>query len=431
MSRVKVLRVYHSGRDAAHRQRERALLDAGAEVTLVVPTRWAEGGSEAVLSPEPFDVVEWDVDRPGDVNRHRYRDEPGLRALLARVGPDVLDLHEEPFSVVSAQWLRLAPDVPVVMYTAQNVDKRFPPPFAQYEKRALRRVSAMYPCSRQAASVVRGKGFGGSIEVLPLGIDPLTFWPGAQVHAAEEFVMVLVGRMVREKGVLDAVHALAGVLRTRPARLVLIGRGPMVEQAFALATTLGVRVAVEYRPWCSAAELAEQYRSAHLVLMPSTRTATWVEQFGRVILEAQASGTVVLGYASGTIPEVGGDAAVTVAEGDREALAAAAVRLAESPETFDALRRAGLARVATRTWADVARQQVALYARVVDGTVPVIPREPGRQARSAAVVEFGDTAPTTAGTRPFALPLLRDSRLVTTVLGGMIDGVTRMGTPNG
>ena len=86
------------------------------------------------------------------------------------------------------------------MYTAQNVDKRFPPPFAQYEQAAHRRVAALYPCSAQAASVARGKGFAGRLEVLPLGYDDELFTPGTQSLDDEELVLALVGRLVPEKG---------------------------------------------------------------------------------------------------------------------------------------------------------------------------------------------------------------------------------------
>ena len=97
--------------------------------------------------------------RPGDVNRHGYTDSHALARLVRDLAPDLLDVHEEPFSVAARQWLAAAPpDLPIVMYTAQNVDKRFPPPFAQYERAAHRRVAALYPCSGQAASVARGKG---------------------------------------------------------------------------------------------------------------------------------------------------------------------------------------------------------------------------------------------------------------------------------
>jgi len=70
-------------------------------------------------------------------------------------------------------------------------------------------------------------------------------------------------------------------------------------------------------PWLDAQGLAKRYWRAHVVLAP---TRTWVEQFGRMVVEAQTAGAVVVGYASGALPEVVGQAGVLVPEGDVLAL---------------------------------------------------------------------------------------------------------------
>ena len=397
-SPLRILRVYHAGRDAAHRARERALVAAGIDVTLVVPREWP--GGEAELSPEPFRIVELDVRRPGDVNRHHYPDEGAIRALLDEARPDVLDLHEEPFSVAARQWLRAAPpELPVVMYTAQNVDKRFPPPFHQWERAAHRRVAALYPCSRQAASVARGKGFAGRIEVLPLGYEPEIFQPGEQSLDDPELVLAFAGRLVPEKGVDDAVQVATLLAETRPTRLVVCGEGPVAPEGE------GVDVLGPVEP----AMLARVFRSAHFALVPSRPTATWTEQFGRVIVEAQASGAVVAGYDSGSIGEVGGDPALLVPTGDAQALAERILEL--DPAEFERRRREGIALAGGRTWPRVGEAQSALYREVVAGVERMpLPRSAGAR-RAEARAEFGPTASTTAGPRPSALPVLRRIKL--------------------
>jgi glycosyltransferase involved in cell wall biosynthesis len=425
-----VLRVYHGGRNPAHRERERALAAAGVEVTLAVPASWPEGGSEAKLSTEGFPMVELPVKRPGDVNRHTYVRGEQLASLVRDLNPHVLDLHEEPFSVAARKWLAAAPpELPVLMYTAQNVDKRYPPPFSAYERRAHRRVSALYPCSRQAASVARGKGFDGLIEVIPLGYDPQLFREGTQSLDDDELVLALFGRLVAEKGVRDAVHVLAGLNAVRPTRLVLAGAGPEEGPARELAAALGVAERVEIEPWRPAAELAEVYRRAHIVLVPSVATETWVEQFGRVIVEAHASGAVVAGYASGSIPEVAGDAAVLTDAGDTARLAGRVVGLLADPSEYSRLREQGLALSRSRTWAQVAERQVELYRRVLAEDVErlQLPRSP-RERRALARAEFGPTAATTAGTRPFALPLLRRGGALPAAFGTVVDATAELAT---
>src|SRR5205823_10543887 len=121
-----------------------------------------------------------------------------------------------------------------------------------------------------------------------------------------------------------------------------------------LAATLGVRDRVEIVPWRPAAEIAAVYREAHVVLVPSVATATWTEQFGRVIVEAQASGAVVAGYASGSIPEVAGDAAVLADPGNATQLAEGLGALLDDPARYARLRELGLALSRARGWTQVA-----------------------------------------------------------------------------
>jgi glycosyltransferase involved in cell wall biosynthesis len=424
-----VLRVYHGGRNVGHRARERALQANEVDVTLVVPRDWPGDGDERTLSREVFRIVELPVSREGDVNRHAYVEPKALRRLIDEVQPDVLDVHEEPFSVAAHQWLQVAPDqVPVVLYTAQNVDKRYPPPFALYERSAHRRATALYPCSRQAASVSRGKGFAGLLTVIPLGVDPALFRPGRQSLDEDEIVLALVGRLVPEKGVVDAVRVLAELHTVRPARLVLMGAGPEETQAMRLADSIGIADRVELERWSSLAEAAGLYRRAHVVLVPSKATETWTEQFGRVIAEAQASGAVVAGYATGSIPEVVDGAGRLVAPGDVEALSRAVVELLADPDQYLRQRKLGLAAAAGKTWDRVAAQQADLYRQVAGGAVTrvALDRSPSRR-RHSAHEEFGPPASTTAGLRPFALPVLRRGGTASRLLAAVTDAACELG----
>ena len=217
---LRVLRIYHSGRDPQHRLRERALTDLGVDVTLVVPDEWPDAGSQQHLSSEPFRVIELPVRRVGDVNRHAYRDGSHLRRVIDEARPDVLDVHEEPFSTAGISGFAPRCDpVRFIMYSAQNIDKRFPPPYAFYERLARDRVAALYPCTAQAAAVLRGKGlFSGRIEILDLGYDDGLYRAGTQAVDPEVVMLAVVGRLVPEKGVVDAVQVLPGL--TRPARKV-------------------------------------------------------------------------------------------------------------------------------------------------------------------------------------------------------------------
>jgi glycosyltransferase involved in cell wall biosynthesis len=419
---MRVLRVYHSGRNPAHRARERALLAAGVDVTLVVPAAWPEQDAEPQMSAEAFPVVELAARRAGDVNRHVYAEPGALARLIREARPDLLDVHEEPYSLAARQWLAAAPaDLPIVMYTSQNIDKRLPPPFFWYERRAHERTAALYPCSAQAASVIRGKGFSGLIEILPLGYEAACFYPGAQSLDGGEVVLALVGRLVPEKGVLDAVRVLAGVNAARPARLVCIGSGPEEASARALAARLGLTDRLDVLPWLPSRELAHAYRLAHVVLVTSLLTSRWVEQFGRVIVEAQASGAVVAGYASGSIPEVAGPSAVLAPVGDVDRLTRRVAGLLSDPVGYARRRAEGRENSSTRTWERVAERHACLYEQVLaDHARRRLPRSP-RTRRAVAAAEFGPPAMTVSGSRPFGLPILRRGGVLPAGLAAAID----------
>lgn len=423
---MRILRIYHGGRNPGHRARERRLTELGHEVTLVIPSNWPQPGGDSRSAPEDFRVVELAVRRSGDINRYAFRNPEAIGRLVSEFRPDVVDIHEEPFSVAARQALSTIPEtVPVVMYTAQNIDKRYPPPFAQYERRALRRVRGLYPCSSQAAAVARSKGADGIISVLPLGYDEAVFFPGSQSLDDDPLTLMLVGRFVPEKGLVDAVHALASANAVRPARLVLVGEGAESEAALVAAAALGVADRVTVKPWVPAEALADIYRQSHVALVPSRTTPTWVEQFGRVITEAHACGVPVVGYASGSIPEVGGNTAVLVREGDVQGLGASTACLLQDVEDWEQRRQAGIQAARNSTWAVVVSGLLELYRRVVSGEVPktdALGRAPAERRRIAAA-EFRPPARVMGQKRPFALPLLRSQTWLGGAIGAGIDAL--------
>jgi glycosyltransferase involved in cell wall biosynthesis len=388
-------------------------------VLLIVPESWP-GPDD--LHPERFEILEVPMRLVGNVNAHFMASPRLVSARLAEFGPDVVDIHAEPFSVVTRQVLGLIDRrQTAVGYTAQNLDKRFPPPFAHWERRALGRLAGLYPCSSQAASVAVGKGFHGALQVLPLGVDPVMA-AGSQDLPDQQLNLLLVGRLVQEKGIADAVHTLAALRRELPTTLTLVGEGPAQQDAVRRARELGVADCLRVEPWVGARRLAAFYREAHIVLVPSLSTPTWVEQFGRVVVEAQASGAVVVAYASGSLPEVVGDAGVVVREGAVDDLATATSALVADPDRWRSLRRLGLERARTSTWDQVARRQLDLFDEAI--TVGHSTR-PARSDRLAAVRAFGPPARPADGLRPFATPWPKAGSTLGRVLGRAVDHLAR------
>jgi glycosyltransferase involved in cell wall biosynthesis len=104
--------------------------------------------------------------------------------------------------------------------------------------------------------------------------------------------------------------------------------------------------------------LVDLYSAAACLVFPSR-----YEGFGLPLLEAMACGCPVVAYHNSSLPEVAGDAAVLVPDGDVDALGRAAAEIATTPETAERLRRAGVARARRFTWRRAARDTIDLYGR--------------------------------------------------------------------
>jgi glycosyltransferase involved in cell wall biosynthesis/GT2 family glycosyltransferase len=365
---LRVLRLAHHAVVSAWRQRERELRALGADVRLVSSRRWNEGGTDVRLDPEGDDFVigarTW--------GRHPSVFVFGPRAIWRELGrrPDLIDLHEEPNSLATAELLLLRrlrrSRAPYVVYSAQNIEKRFPVPFRWIERAALRGAAAAYVCNREAGEILRRKGLAGPALYVPLGVDVEAFTPSVRDAPAPEAVIGYVGRLEPHKGVDVLLKAVA----TRPDwRLELTGDGPQRSILEALAAELGIADRVRFLGHAGGAELAARYQAVDVVAVPSRPWPGWLEQFCRVAVEAMASGTPVVASRTGAIPDVVGEAGVLVDPDDPVALAGGLADALESAR-WTTLRAAGLARSREFTWTRVAEQHLAVYREALGDVEP-------------------------------------------------------------
>lgn len=120
---------------------------------------------------------------------------------------------------------------------------------------------------------------------LRFGVHP-AFVP--QPHVRRQDHVLYVGRLGREKGVVELLHAAAR--SAEPWQLKLVGRGPIEQRLRRLARRLGIEQRVRFHPFIGEqARLARWYASARAVVMPGAH-----ETFGLVGFEAAASGACVV-----------------------------------------------------------------------------------------------------------------------------------------
>lgn len=358
---LRVLRISKSGVVTAWRERERQLRRLGADLTLVTAARWEEGGSQVDLAPAGDGFVVAVKTFGHHPNLFLYDPRP-LWRLLGSERWDLIDMHEEPFGLAVAEVLLLrrlrSPGTPFVVSSAQNIEKRYPPPFRWLERWALTRAAGAYTCNTEAGEILRRKGLAGQLILLPLGVDVERFTPLARPAPTGRLRVGFVGRLIRHKGVDVLLEAVAPDDRLA---VEVFGGGHEADSLAALAGRLGVGHRVTFHGHVDEAALPEVYRRLDVLAVPSVPTPGWVEQFGRVVVEAQSSGVPVVASDSGALPDVVGDTGLLVPPNDPRALRTALARFLDEPGLWDRLRQAGIANSGRYTWSSVARTQLDLY----------------------------------------------------------------------
>jgi len=333
--------------------------DPTLDVDLVVPQRWHQFGRwyDADPANDPGVMLHQLPIRlpkagPAGWYLHHY---PDLAALASRLRPDVIHLWEEPWSVVALQACRLARRLgaALVMEVDQNILKRLPLPFELIRRHVLRETALVMSRSDDSTEVVQACGYVGPVTTIGYGVDQAVFYPGERPSSAT-IELGYVGRLVQEKGVDDVLAAMA--MGPTGIKLTIVGEGPHLPALQAHVARAGLEERVRFHPWTDPGNVGAFLRGLHALVLPTRLTPAVKEQFGRVIIEAQACGTPVIGAATGAIPSVIGKGGWTVPEHDPAALASLFARLIANPSEMDARGKDGMANVSSRfTYSVVAR----------------------------------------------------------------------------
>lgn len=356
--------------------------ETGWQISLVIPSRWSNHYGFTDTSARwpglQADIQRINVFRPGDIPTHLYRS--WFISLLRSQKPDAIYVHQEPYGLSSFQLCvanYITDNKPIGFYAAQNILKAYPFPIRQIEQWVFRRSSFAFPVTQGALDVLRTKGYLHAAEVLPLAIDFGVYHPDAESKSQQrvrlgispdKFVLGYVGRLVEEKGLntlFEALDQLNGV----PWELLLIGSGPFEGMLRQKAEKLNPRNGtVRFIGYVPHEETPRWLRAFDVLVLPSETRDNWKEQFGRVLVEAMACGTPVIGSSSGEIPNViqatGGGRIFP--ERDATALAEDLNLLVRSPEMLRTLEYQGQQSVT-----DLYNQKrlVRKFAAVIDDVI--------------------------------------------------------------
>ncbi|CAB1127682.1 putative Glycosyl transferase [Candidatus Hydrogenisulfobacillus filiaventi] len=178
--------------------------------------------------------------------------------------------------------------------------------------------------------------WGIRARMLPNAYDTRRFVPLPEALPWPPLRLVVVARLVPEKGVDTALEAAARLEAAgRTVRLDIVGDGPLRPQLEGLGRRLGLGGRVRFHGFSPRPE--QWLCRAHILLLPSR-----AEAFGNVIVEAGACGVPAVASRTGGIPEQvqDGITGLLVPPDNPDALAAAVLRLAADRRAWEGMRRA-------------------------------------------------------------------------------------------
>ncbi|MDN5768493.1 MAG: D-inositol-3-phosphate glycosyltransferase [Humibacillus sp.] len=215
------------------------------------------------------------------------------------------------------------------------------------------------------------------VSVVPPGVDLSTFRPGDRSRARQALgvdidgvLLLFVGRIQPLKApdlLLRATHELIArdPRRRHPLTVAVVG-GPSgsglarptgLEE---LAAELGIADLVRFVRPVERPVLADWYRAADLVVVPS-----YSESFGLVAIEAEACGTPVVAADVGGLPTAVGDAGVLVKGHDPAQWALTIGRLLDDPGHRAVLARRAVRHASTFGWGATTDRLLEVYRQAM------------------------------------------------------------------
>ena len=214
------------------------------------------------------------------------------------------------------------------------------------------------------------------ITVIPNGIDPDELRPVDDLQALrlqfaqpEQKLVLLVGRLVYEKGFQLALDALPEVIeKVGDVRFLVAGSGTHEGELKAQAERLGLSEHGVFLGWIGDDALHSLYRIADLCVVPSL-----YEPFGLVALEAMASGCPCIVADTGGLREVvpaGERVGLRFNGGDAEHLGVMIERLLVDEHLRDRLVTEASEHVLSFDWSDVAQRTTTVYQDLMPSAQP-------------------------------------------------------------
>ncbi|PKL92053.1 MAG: hypothetical protein CVV21_04710 [Candidatus Goldiibacteriota bacterium HGW-Goldbacteria-1] len=343
---MKILFVSHSSVLQYHQQKLCLMAEKfGAEIILVTPPYWPEGGIDAPVYTGNQSIT-YETGKTVMIKKRFFHLYLNAYDIIKKHNPDIVYLEEEPFVAVTWQFIKAAKKAgkKTVFFTWENIHRSYNFIYNKIEKYCLKNADAAVAGNKEAADILKVKGFVNPLEVIPqYGLNISDFSPACGFGSGIKEA-VYIGRLTEEKGMDTLIEA---VSKVKDINLNLVGTGneEYVNTLKNSAAKLNISERVIFHGYMDRAQLNECIKNMQVLILPSVTTEGWKEQFGRVLIEAFASKIAVIGSDSGEIPNVIGDAGLIFREGNPFGLAEAIEKLQNNKELFNSLVEKGYKRV--------------------------------------------------------------------------------------
>lgn len=207
-----------------------------------------------------------------------------------------------------------------------------------------------------------------NISLVYNGIDTEEFFPQPEVSRKPWQIMATASADAPLKGVKYLLHAVAELAQRYPdIELLMVGQPKPGGETEQLIQRLNIGHRIRCVSGITTKELVSHYAESSVVVVPSL-----YEGFGLPAGEAMACGVPVVSTNGGALPEVVGDAGITVPIKDSRAIVAAVSELLDDETKREKLGAAGRERMESLfCWQKAADQMTDYYYQVISGQSPV------------------------------------------------------------
>jgi glycosyltransferase involved in cell wall biosynthesis len=280
--------------------------------------------------------------------------------LMKRAGMPIIANVHHPITVDRELDLAASP-------WRQQLSKRRWYGFLAMQKRVIQQMPTLVTVSQNSfVDIVRDfEVDAAKMRVIPVGVEHDVFVPPS--------VPRVPGRIVATasadhplKGIVPLLEAAAKLRTERDIEVIIVGKASEGGAAAKTIERLGLEDTVRFMTGLPEKELVAIFGSANVGVVPSL-----YEGFSLPAIELMSCATPLVATTAGALPEVVGDAALSVPPGDTEALAQALKRVIDDPVYAAELGQKGRDRVMAKyTWPSVARQTAQWYRDYLGETVP-------------------------------------------------------------